>query len=78
MASRTRSRLSGIQLHFPPCKGDLKQTRAVLAIQAGELRGHGMIALQPFDIQPLTALNLELDNLDPQRLSAGFPRHALV
>ena len=61
---------SYISLHL---KGDLKQTRAVLAIQAGELRGHGMIALQPFDIQPLTALNLELDNLDPQRLSAGFP-----
>ncbi len=61
---------SYISLHV---KGDLKQTRAVLAIQAGELRGHGMIALQPFDIQPLTAFNFELDNLDPQRFPAGFP-----
>lgn len=53
--------------------GDLEQARAVLTIQAGEMQGHGTITLRPFNIQPLTAFDLALDNLNPRRFSADFP-----
>lgn len=53
--------------------GNLEQTRVALAIQAGELQGQGAIALRPFATQPLTALDLALNGLNPRRFSADLP-----
>lgn len=58
-------------------RGDLEQTHAALVIQAGELQGHGKIALHPFATQPLASVNLMLNGFNPQRFSTDLPMASL-